>query len=81
MMTCTIGDLLQPFDERYTCDQVLIGLDRGKFAAKFNGLKIGLFDTLNDAIDYTHRYQTLRMSSFEVTMKNLINNGGNEHVH
>lgn len=78
MITSTIGDLLQPFDERYSVDQILTGLECGKFAAKFNGLKIGLFDLWLDAINYTHQYQALRMSSFNVTMENLIAMGGNE---
>jgi hypothetical protein len=68
----TSDNLLRPIDERYTVDQILTGLDRGKFAAKFHGVKIGLFDTMADAVSYTYQYQTLRMSSFQVTMNNLI---------
>lgn len=62
----------EPFDERYTVTQTLTGLDRGKFNAKFEGIIIAIKDTYQEAIDYTHAYQKIRVQAFECTWPTLL---------
>lgn len=61
-----------PIAEAYSIYQISNGPFAGEFATTHKDNIIHISDTMQEAIDYSHKYSVMRMSAFNVDMPNLL---------